>query len=55
MRLQHRICLDTAGQVSVTSRVTVPDFDNADLLGVEIVDQIDDLLTSARDKSPVAA
>jgi hypothetical protein len=55
VRLQHQFRLSTTGRVSVASRLTVPDFDNADLLGVEIFDHVDDLLTSALDVSPVAA
>lgn len=53
--LQHGFSVRSLGTPDIPPTVELPDFDNATLLGVEIFDHADALVTSAPDVSPRAA
>lgn len=55
VELQHRIVLRSLGEPVVADPVPVPAFDNASLIGAELFDHAEALLSSAPDISPVAA
>ncbi|HWJ98397.1 MAG TPA: DUF1214 domain-containing protein [Acidimicrobiales bacterium] len=55
VELQHQISLRSSGSPRVPAPVELPPFDNADLIGVELFEHAEALLTSAPDVSPVAA
>ncbi|MBR0693718.1 DUF1254 domain-containing protein [Bradyrhizobium lablabi] len=53
--LQKRFKLASLGQPKVTPALPMATFDNAKLIGVELFDNVDKVLASAPDVSPVAA
>ncbi|WP_082862597.1 DUF1214 domain-containing protein [Caballeronia hypogeia] len=55
LALQKQFKLAPLGDVSVSPSPSVPDFDNAKLLGADAFDNVDAVLASALDVSPVAA
>lgn len=55
VRLQKQFSVTPLGAVAVRPPPTIPRFDNKTLLGVEIFDDVDAVLASALDVSPVAA
>jgi hypothetical protein len=52
--LQKQFKLTSLGKPKITPAVSVPAFDNAKLIGVEIFDRVDETLASAPDIAPVA-
>jgi hypothetical protein len=55
LALQKQFKLSPLGKVTVSPSPTVPDFDNAKLLGAEAFDNVDAVFASALDVSPAAA
>lgn len=55
VELQKKIRASALGKVSVSAAVDLPDFDNESLIGVELFDHAEEILTSAIDVSPKAA
>lgn len=55
MTLQRQFQLHVQGKPRVTPAVQIPEFNNQDLLGADIFDNVDVVLASALDVSPVAA
>jgi hypothetical protein len=53
--LQKQFRLTVLGKTRARPAIDIPMFDNASLLGVELFDRADALLTSALDVSPIAA
>lgn len=53
--LQRKFQLTALGKPDIRPPVAMPSFDNAKLLGAEIFDNVDDVIASAQDISPVAA
>lgn len=52
--LQHEFTATVIGQVTPPAPPTIPQFTNADLLGADIFDNLDEVLLSATDVSPAA-
>ncbi len=55
LRLQREFTVESLGEVSVAPPPSIPDFENASLLGVEIFETVDEVLESAIDVAPGAA
>lgn len=53
--LQHAFTASAPADIAVAPQADLPDFDNHALIGVEIFDHVEDLVTSAFDVSPAAA
>ncbi|WP_353476755.1 DUF1214 domain-containing protein (plasmid) [Salipiger sp. H15] len=55
VELQQAFTVETMGQPEIAPAIELPAFDNVSLIGVEIFDFAEELLTSAIDVSPAAA
>ncbi len=55
VKLQHAFKLTTPGEPVIAPPPAMPDFNNKDLIGVEIFDNVDERLGSALDVAPNAA
>ena len=55
VKLQRQITAKSLGEPDIPNAVSMPKFDNQKLIGVELFDKAEELLTSAPDVSPIAA
>jgi hypothetical protein len=55
IKLQRQFRLGSLGKPAIKPILPIPAFDNAKLIGVEIFDNVDDVLASAPDVAPVAS
>ena len=55
VELQRQFKVDVLGKPNIAQPINLPDFDNVSLIGVEIFDHAEAMLSSAMDVSPAAA